>query len=79
MTKAEKKLTPAQRELYEAMKKGVVCIWMNAWDGSSYYFRTDTMRRCTAQARKLKNIGLVEVKARDWRGHQLYVSNQDSK
>jgi K+/H+ antiporter YhaU regulatory subunit KhtT len=60
-----------QHELYEAMKKGVIIHHIKGRD--SYYFRTDTMKRCTAQARALRKSGLVEAYSEDWRGCKLRV------
>lgn len=69
-------LTESQRELYEAMQKGAKCRfmpYMGTFNPSSYYFRTDTMKRCTVAARALLKRKLVEITQQDWRGHTLVV------
>jgi hypothetical protein len=67
-------LSKTQAELLEAMKNGVAC-WFMPYMGSfrptAYYYRDDTGRRCTAPARALLEKGLVEIHAKDWRGHKL--------
>lgn len=74
------KLSSAQQELYDAMKRGVTCIFMK-YSGrglGNYYFRTDNHKRCTAQARALLDRGLVEKVNEDWRGHRLVLKKEAS-
>lgn len=66
------KLTVKQQDLYDALKVGHVCMLIK-WGCDCYYFRTDTMKRCTIQARFLLKHKLVKVKNEDWRGHTLYI------
>lgn len=56
-----KKLTPAQQELLDAMRRGVEVHYMSPWSHrqSGYYYRSDTLERCTAAARGLRNRGLA--------------------
>jgi hypothetical protein len=71
-------LSKTQAELLEAMKSGVVCHYMpyaGRFNPTDYYFRDDTMRRCTAAAKALYEKGLVEVKDKDWRGHRLVAKS----
>ena len=71
-------LSSAQQELYDAMKRGVICIFMK-YSGANlgnYYFRTDNHKRCTATARALLDRGLVEIVNQDWRGHRLVVKKE---
>ena len=70
----EKKLPKTQADLLAAMRNGVRCRYMpymGNYNPGSYYFRSDTMKRCTAAASALLEKGLVEVVNRDWRGHTL--------
>lgn len=53
------KLSKAQAELLEAMRRGVRCHYVAGVD--AYYFRTDTMRRCTATAFVLRDKGYARV------------------
>lgn len=69
------KLSPPQAELLAAMQAGVICHYMMHGRGENYYFRSDTMRHCTAQANALRARGLVEPYARDWRGHKLRATH----
>lgn len=58
-----KKLTPPMQDLYEALQRGVVCHYMKymgQFNPSPYYFRSDTMKNCTAQVRALLKRGLAE-------------------
>lgn len=69
-----KPLTKPQQELYDAMLRGAKCIYMpfaGSFNPSAYYFRDDTMKRCTAAAKVLLKRGLVEKNVGDWRGHTL--------
>lgn len=57
------KLSPLAQELYAAMQNGAECIYMpymGRFRPVPYYFRTDTHKRCTAQAKSLLKAGLVE-------------------
>lgn len=74
MTDIEPKLTVRQRELLEAMKRGVICHYMpyaGRLNPTDYYYRDDTHQRCTAQAKALVARLLVEKFDKDWRGHKL--------
>jgi len=62
-------LPKTQQELLDAMKGGVACRFMAGLD--AYYFRNDTMKRCTAPAMRLLERGLVGKVDEDWRGHTL--------
>ena len=59
-----KSLNAKQQELLDAMReKGVKCHYMpyaGSFNPTAYYFRTDTMRRCTATAQSLLDRGLVK-------------------
>lgn len=64
----QKQLPPTQKELLAAMKKGAVCHYMpymGRFRPNAYYFRSDTMKHCTAAARALVEKGLVEVIDKD--------------
>lgn len=68
------KLSKTQLELLEAMKNGVKCHYMpyaGRFNPTAYYFRNDTMKRCTAAARALLEKGLAVKTNSDWRGHVL--------
>lgn len=55
------KLSAAQTDLLEAMRRGVTCLYMpHGRPHGAYYFRTDTMRHCTKSAVALLTRGLVE-------------------
>lgn len=56
-----KKLTPTQQELLDAMRRGVEVRYMAPWShrDSAYYFREDTLKKCTATARGICNRGLA--------------------
>lgn len=74
------KLSKTQLELLEAMKKGVKCLYMpymGTFNPNAYYFRNDTMRRCTAPAKALLEKGLVVVTDKDWRGHVLVAKEEE--
>jgi hypothetical protein len=66
-----KKLSPAQQELLDAIRKGVRVHCINGTREGWYYFRADSMDRCTAQAKGLEARGLVERYDEDWRGYKL--------
>jgi hypothetical protein len=71
---SEAKLPKTQAKLLEAMRKGVICHYMpyaGNFNPTAYYFRNDTMRRCTAQVKGLLERGLVEKFAEEWRGHKV--------
>lgn len=81
-TGSASKLTAPQRELYEAMLNGCTCFYMpyaGRFNPSAYYFRTDNMKRCTAQAKALLKRGLVEKYKEDWRGHKLRVKQPNAQ
>jgi mevalonate pyrophosphate decarboxylase len=64
------------KELYAAMQHGVTCFYMpcaGRFNETAYYFRSDTHKRCTKQAKALIKAGLVEKYDEDWRGHSLRV------
>lgn len=72
------KLTERQQELLDAMKRGAVVHYMpyaGRFNRSAYYFRNDTMKRCTAAAEALLKKGLAERYDQDWRGHKLRASS----
>ena len=71
------KLSKTQSELLEAMRGGVKCRYMpymGNYNPSSYYFRSDTMKRCTATAEALLKKGLVTMIKKDWMGHTLIAA-----
>ena len=53
------KLTPKQQELLEAMRSGVEVHYLRGVE--AYYFRSDTMRRCSSQARGLYDKGYATI------------------
>ena len=60
---SEPKLTEAQAELLEAMRRGVRCIYMPyaGWfNPAAYYLRTDSHKRCTKTAKALLKKGFVK-------------------
>lgn len=67
-------MTNLQQELYNAMKNGVVVHYMAGLN--QYFFRSDTMKHCTKQARALLKAGLVEEYKKDWRGSKLRVKTK---
>lgn len=74
MTQA--KLSAAQAELLESMRKGVAVHYLSGLD--SYYFRSDTMRRCSSQVRALLKRGLVEEFDSTWRGAKVRIKSAQS-
>jgi hypothetical protein len=69
-----KKLTDRQAELLEAMRSGTRVYYMpyaGRFNPRPYYWRADTYRRCTQEAKALLNRGLVVKCNETWRGHQL--------
>lgn len=59
----DEKLSKTQAELLAAMRAGAECYYMRymgRFNPAPYYFRNDTMRRCTAQVKALLDKGLVE-------------------
>ena len=62
------KLSKRQAELLAAMETGVVCYYMRSmvrFNPTAYYFRSDTMKRCTATAKALFDKGLLTSKVDD--------------
>lgn len=58
----DKPLTPSMQELLDAMKAGTICHFMpyaGSFQPNAYYFRNDTMKKCTRAARGLLERGLV--------------------
>lgn len=56
-------LSKTQQDLLDAMKAGVTIHYMpyaGSWNPRPYYFRNDTMKRCTAAAEALRAKGLAE-------------------
>lgn len=65
----ETKLSPAQAELLAAIRSGMVCHFIGGID--AYYFRSDSMKRCSAQVNALLRRKLIEIYDKDWRGHKV--------
>lgn len=60
---SEPKLPKTQQDLYDAMKRGVICHYMRymgTFRPNAYYFRTDTHASCTAAVEALVKKGLAE-------------------
>ena len=58
------KLSKTQQALLDAMSHGVVVYYMpymGGFSSTSYYFRGDTLKKCTAAVRALLRMGLVEI------------------
>ena len=75
------KLSKSQAELLEAMQNGVKCYYMRymgRFNPTAYYFRSDTMKRCTATAKALLEKGLVEVRYRKNGDHVLIAKRQNA-
>lgn len=68
------KLSKSQEELLDAMKRGVVVHGIFGID--SYYFRSDSFRRCTRPAEALIARGLIERFNDSWRGCTLRVKEK---
>jgi hypothetical protein len=71
------KLSKTQQELYDAMKSGVVVHYMpyaGRFNQTAYYFRTDTMKRCTAAAEALREKGLAQQTG-GWRDETLTLKD----
>lgn len=66
------KLTAKQLDLLNAMRKGVAVHYV-AYP-TDYYFRADTMQRCTQAACRLLELGLAEPVNIDFRGHKLVIA-----
>lgn len=69
-----KELSKTQAELLSAMQNGAKCEYMpymGSFNQNAYYYRNDTMKRCTTAARSLLEKGLVKMVDKDWRGHTL--------
>lgn len=57
-------LSKTQKDLLDAMKAGVTVHYMpyaGNWNPRPYYFRNDTMKRCTAAAEALRAKGFAEL------------------
>ena len=68
--KMEPKLSKAQAELLDAMRKGVTCYYMPGID--AYYWRTDTRARCTRTVFALLDKGVAEqFDDRGYSGHRV--------
>jgi hypothetical protein len=68
------KLSKSQAELLGAMQNGVKCYfmrYMGRFNPTAYYFRSDTMKRCTATAKALFDKGLLESKTEKTGDHFL--------
>jgi hypothetical protein len=59
------RLTDNQRELYDAMKAGVVVRATRTRETGSFCFRTDTRERCTAAVHALARKGLAKTEVRN--------------
>ena len=70
-----KKLTAKQQELLDAVNRGVVLRYMRymgRFNPSAYYFRSDTLNRCTSTAAALYERGLVaRVNENEFGDHKL--------
>ncbi len=72
--KKQKPLSATQADLLAVMETGTGCHfmpYMGTFNPSSYYYRADTHKRCTAAANALLAKGLVRVVNKDYRGHTL--------
>lgn len=65
------RLSKTQKELYEAMLRGVVCHYMRRFIREPYYFRSDNMKRCTSAVEALLKKGFVKKVDIEWRGHRV--------
>ncbi len=75
-----KELSKTQAELLEAIQNGVVCHYMpyaGRFNPTAYYFRNDTMKRCTAAAKALCRKGLVEKVDAGIHGHDLVAKKNN--
>ena len=73
------KLSKSQAELLAAMETGVVCYYMRymgRFNPTAYYFRSDTLKRCTATAKALFDKGLLECKVEKSSDHFLVARNR---
>lgn len=57
MKSAQERLTPRQRNLLDALKKGVRCFWFQA---GGYYVRNDHHDRCSATLAVLARMGFAK-------------------
>jgi hypothetical protein len=75
------KLSKSQAELLEAMQNGVKCYYMRymgRFNPKAYYFRGDTMKRCTATAKALLEKGFVEIRYRQTGDHVLIAKKRNA-
>ena len=73
------KLSKSEAELLAAMETGVVCYYMRhmgRFNPTAYYFRSDTMKRCTETAKALFDKGLLESKVEKSGDHFLVARNR---
>ena len=68
------KLSPSQSILLAAMRSGVAVHFLSGLD--PYYFRSDTMARCTKGVEVLIQLGLAERYDEDWRGAKVRAKTQ---
>lgn len=74
-------LSPQMRELLDALRSGVRVIYSDGGMSlaADHYFRTDTMKSCTAQVRALMRRGLVEIQpSARGAGHSIIAKNSAS-
>jgi hypothetical protein len=72
--KQGKELSASALELYEAMKTGVTCQYLYPLKGKkAFYWRSDTLRKCTKQAVALLDAGLVEYDENILMGHRIRI------
>jgi hypothetical protein len=70
-------LSTTQQELYDAMKSGVVVHFMpyaGRFNPNEYFFRNDTMKRCTAAAHALCKKGLATIEG-GWNTKKLVLKD----
>lgn len=68
------KLSKTQQELLDAIASGVTVHfspYAGRFNPHEYYWRDDTMKRCTAAASALVDKGFVDKVDVSWRGHKL--------
>lgn len=71
-------LSKTQQELLDAMKAGVFVHYMpyaGNFNPRPYFFRSDTMKHCTAAAEALKKKGFAEM-AGGWHSERLVLKEQ---
>ncbi len=69
-----KTLSKTQTELLEALRRGVDVHYMpyaGRFNPTAYYFRADTMKRCTATVEALITKGYAEYYAQKSHGHKV--------